>query len=366
MVFIYSFIWFIGIILIWWIKYKSSQYFEEKAKHYEESIYSFVDMIERRDRYIAGHSQRVAKYASLIAKEMKLNDYDIDLIFRAGMLHDIGKIEIPDALLLKPDKLNDEEFEIIKSHPRVGYELLYREPFYELASIVLHHHENFDGSGYPCGLKGYEIPLLSQIISIADVFDALTTNRAYRKALSKEDSIEYIVKMSGVKFNPKIVSCAKKVFEEYKIEDNNPMLQSCDINDLRFSCYFRDQLTGYFNVNYLKFLLARNDEYELACMYYINFVNFTSFNAKFGWNNGDKLLQNFSRDVVLAHENTILVRLFADNFLLLSLKKEFKLNKIFIKEFENEFEVKIEAKKIDIKHYDCDTYNELENLILSS
>ncbi len=214
----YGFTWIIGLILIWWSKFRSKKYLDEKTRYYEESIYSFIDMLEKRDSYTAGHSKRVANYALLIAKKLNLNEEDIDLVFKAGMLHDIGKISIPESILLKPDVLSDEEYEIIKNHSKAGAELLEREPFYDIASIVLHHHEHFDGSGYPYGLKGNEIPFLSQIIMIADVYDAVTTNRSYRKAMSKEEALKLIEDGRGVLFNPDIVDIAKSVFLDVEID----------------------------------------------------------------------------------------------------------------------------------------------------
>ena len=366
LIFTYLTSWIVGLIIIWWIRYKSRQYFDEKTKHYEESIYSFVDMIERRDSYTAGHSKRVAKYASLIAQKLGLDEYDVNLIHRAGMLHDIGKIEVPDALLLKPDKLTNSEFEIIKTHSKVGYELLSREPFYELALIVLYHHENYDGSGYPYGLKGDDIPFLSQIISVADVYDALTTNRAYRKALSKEEAIKIIEKESGKKFNPKIVKVAKEIFASLEIEDNSPLLPKSLIKEIRFSYFFRDQLTGFFNINYLKFILSHTQDYTIRCAYHINFVEFTKFNTKHGWKKGDEVLQKFSEDIVNKHKDCTLVRLFADNFLIINLERHFELNCGVINTFEKEYKIKIEYKHIDISKEGVDTFDKLEDLILTS
>ena len=364
LIFTYLFSWIVGLIIIWWIRHKSKQYFDEKTKRYEESIYSFVDMIERRDSYTAGHSKRVAKYASLVAKKLGLDEAKVNLIHRAGMLHDIGKIEVPDALLLKPDRLTKNEFEIIKTHAKVGYELLSREPFYELASIVLYHHENYDGSGYPYGLKGDDIPFLSQIISVVDVYDALTTNRAYRKSLSKEEAIAIIDKEGGKKFNPKIVEASKDILLAMKIEDNAPALSRDLINEIRFSYYFRDQLTGFFNINYLKFLLSHTEEYTIVCAYHINFINFTKFNMDHGWRKGDKLLQKFSEDLVEDHKECTLIRLFADNFLLISLEKYMELDCGVIERYEQEFNIKIRKKHIDIQKEEIDTFDKLENLIL--
>ena len=111
-------------------------------------MYGLIDMMEKRDSYTAGHSQRVAEYSRLIVLASGGSHDDADFVYKAGMLHDIGKIEIPDAILLKPDKLNETEYALIKRHSTASYELLCREPFSSLANIVLHHHERYDGKGY--------------------------------------------------------------------------------------------------------------------------------------------------------------------------------------------------------------------------
>jgi putative nucleotidyltransferase with HDIG domain len=357
--------WLAGLAVIWFIRYKSREFFDEKMKHYEESIYYFVDMIEKRDSYTAGHSKRVAVYAKEIAKELKLKQNDIELIYRAGMLHDIGKIEVPDALLLKPDYLTKNEYEIIKTHSKVGYELLSREPFLDLASIVLYHHENYDGSGYPYGLSGDEIPFLSQIISVADVYDALTTNRSYREALSKEDALKIIKEESGKKFNPSIVKAAIIIFEKMVLEDSFPIKNSDFVKDIRFSYYYRDQLTGYYNINYLKFLLSHTQKYTIQSACHINFINFAKYNTKYGWKKGDKVLQDFSDVLSNECKPCLLIRLFSDNFLLLNLESKINLDLDVIDKFTKEYEVKIEYKFINISSKNIDTFDKLEDLILS-
>lgn len=128
---------------------------EEKVRNYEKTLFSLIKMIERRDSYTAGHSQRVAEYSKLIAKEMGLSEEEQSLIYKAGILHDVGKVATPDAILLKPGKLDDLERELIKEHVNVGVEMLQEIPmFYEIAKIIASHHERFDGSGYPKALRG--------------------------------------------------------------------------------------------------------------------------------------------------------------------------------------------------------------------
>jgi putative nucleotidyltransferase with HDIG domain len=361
--FTYIAIWIVGLVLIWWIKYRSKRYFDEKTKNYEESIYSLVDMMEKRDSYTAGHSKRVANYALLIAQKLHLCENDLRLIYRAGMLHDIGKIEIPDALLLKPESLTKGEYTLIKKHPKVGAELLSREPFFDLASIVLHHHEHYDGGGYPYGLKGDDIPFLSQIISIADVYDAVTTNRAYREAMSKEEALEIIEKGRGKLFNPDIVDISKEIFIKEKITNDNSQMPKNMPEEIKFSYYFRDQLTGFFNINYLKFLFKHKENYEYICIYHLNFLNFSSYNKKHGWKQGDKFLQDIAQMIADTYKDCILIRIFSDNFLILHINKHIEIDKSIFDKFVG-IDLKIDFKHICLTDKNVDTFDKLEDMIL--
>jgi len=364
LIFTYLSTWLVGLALIWWIRYKSRKYFDEKTKNYEESIYSLVDMMERRDSYTAGHSKRVANYSSLIAKKLNLSEDDQSLIYRAGMLHDIGKIEIPDALLLKPESLTTNEYNLIKTHSKVGSELLSREPFYDLASIVLHHHERYDGDGYPYGLKGDDIPFLSQIISIADVYDAVTTNRAYRKAMSKDKALEIIEDGRGSLFNPNIVDSAIEVFKEEEICNDISQMPKNMIEEIRFSYYFRDQLTGFFNINYLKFLLTHKENYDEICAYHLNFRNFTHYNKKYGWKKGDKFLQDVADMITTKYEDCILIRVFGDNFLILHLDKHVKIDRDIFEPLISCDKIEIDFKHINLLAEGIDTFDKLEDIVL--
>jgi putative two-component system response regulator len=161
----------------------------------EAVLRSLALMIEVRDAYTEGHCQRLSKYATELGMLLGLPDDDLDALGRGGYFHDIGKIALPDAILLKPDKLTPEEFERVKEHPVVGDRLCGDlRALHRVRSIVRHHHERLDGSGYPDGLKGDEIPLLAQIIGVVDVYDAMTTTRPYRAARSSEDALEELAR----------------------------------------------------------------------------------------------------------------------------------------------------------------------------
>jgi len=150
-------------------------------------VLAVINAIDAKDCYTAGHSERVASFALCIAKKMGLPAIECDRIHMAGLLHDVGKIGIPDSVLKKPDKLTDDEFEIIKSHPFIGYSILRHLTSidYVLPGVLL-HHEAYDGSGYPQGLKGNDIPLMARILAVCDAFDAMTSTRPYRQALPLE------------------------------------------------------------------------------------------------------------------------------------------------------------------------------------
>ncbi|MEA2049516.1 MAG: HD domain-containing phosphohydrolase [Campylobacterota bacterium] len=159
-------------------------------------INHLVYAIELRDAYTQGHSERVAKYSYILSATLGLSLEDCNQIYTASLLHDVGKIGIPDAVLLKPGKLEENEYQLIKQYGTLSGKILEKmEHFKYLAPTVKHHHENYNGTGYPDGLKAKEIPLGARIISIADVFDALTTRRIYRGAMSLEKAISIMDNM---------------------------------------------------------------------------------------------------------------------------------------------------------------------------
>ncbi len=171
--------------------------------------------IEARDKYTAGHSQRVTKYALQIADILKLSDYEKQVLRDACLLHDIGKIGIPESILNKPASLTKEEYEAIKKHPVIGVEILsHFHHFVRLLPYVYFHHERIDGKGYPKGIKGEKIPLLARIIAVADTFDAITSNRPYRKAMSVKKAVKILNEVKGTQLDPLIVSEFVKNIEE--------------------------------------------------------------------------------------------------------------------------------------------------------
>jgi len=176
------------------------------------TLYAFVTALEVRDLYTRKHSTRVAKYAHMIAEEMGCTEEELDIIRFAGSLHDIGKIGIRDDILLKPGQLTDEEYEKIKEHPVIGADIISKLGLWDREMVIIrHHHERFDGKGYPDGLKGDEIPKLSRILCVADSFDAIDSDRAYRKKMGKNEVFDIIKENSGTQFDPEVVNAFLKV-----------------------------------------------------------------------------------------------------------------------------------------------------------
>jgi putative nucleotidyltransferase with HDIG domain len=180
----------------------------------EGIVKGVIATLELKDPYTRGHSERVASYALFLAKEIdKFSKEEQKSFYYACLLHDIGKVHIPDQILMKPEKLTIEEFEIIKSHPSVGAEAVKNvEGIKDCICVIRSHHERWDGKGYPDQLKEEEIPLLARVTSIADAFDAMTSSRSYRAAMPVEEAYQRIIDGKGSQFDPMLVEEFKKVF----------------------------------------------------------------------------------------------------------------------------------------------------------
>ncbi|NOX34434.1 MAG: response regulator [Deltaproteobacteria bacterium] len=184
------------------------------------TLQSFVTALEVRDLYTRKHSERVAKYAHTIAEEMGCTAEELSNIKFAGSLHDIGKIGIRDDILLKPGRLSDEEYEKIKEHPVIGADIISKVGLWgREMEIIRHHHERFDGKGYPDGLKGDKIPKLARILCVADSFDAMASDRAYRKRMERTKVIDIIKENIGTQFDPEVVNAFLKV-ADHKLPDD--------------------------------------------------------------------------------------------------------------------------------------------------
>jgi putative nucleotidyltransferase with HDIG domain len=184
------------------------------------TLYAFVNTIEARDPYTRQHSNRVTSIAIVIGKELGCTSEELDILNVAGHLHDIGKIGIRDDILLKPGRLTPEEFEKIKEHPVIGANIVKQLGQWNREMQVIRcHHERYDGAGYPDGLKGEEIPLLGRILAVADVYDAVASDRAYRKRMEEKKILKIINEGSGSQFDTQVVKAFLKVYEEGKIAE---------------------------------------------------------------------------------------------------------------------------------------------------
>jgi len=194
---------------------QNANLYEQVQDNYLRTITALAFALDARDSYTRQHSENVTKYSVAIAQQLNLSIKEIDCIRRAGLLHDIGKIGIRDGVLLKPTKLNDEEYNDIKNHPAKGETIVNALPFLkEEAKIIRHHHERFDGKGYPDGIAGEKIEMGARILAVADSFDAMVENRVYRKALDIAVAFDELKKNSGTQFDPGVVDALIKVIEK--------------------------------------------------------------------------------------------------------------------------------------------------------
>jgi HD-GYP domain-containing protein (c-di-GMP phosphodiesterase class II) len=184
----------------------NARLYQELEEMFFQTAESLADAIEKRDPYTGGHTQRVTLYSSAIGRCLQLNSMERKSLKFVAVLHDIGKIGIEDQILKKPNRLSSEEFNMIKHHSNMGAEIIeHIRQLREIVPGVKYHHEMIDGKGYPDGLRGESIPLLAKIVAVADTYDAMTTDRPYRKALGKEVAIGELKKCSGTQFDSKVV-----------------------------------------------------------------------------------------------------------------------------------------------------------------
>ena len=171
-------------------------------------ICAFNQLLDLKDLNTGVHSTRLAEWGMRVGHELGLGEVELQNLEVAALLHDMGKVGIPDAILRKPGKLDEAEYALMKRHPEYGWAVLRVVPGFERAALdILHHHENFNGRGYPAGLKETEIPVVSRIVSVIDAFDAMVSSRPYRKGLPYEEAVRRLVESSGTQFDPAVVQC---------------------------------------------------------------------------------------------------------------------------------------------------------------
>ncbi len=208
---------------------------------FEQTATALVNAVDAKDTYSHGHSLRVAEYSEKIARLMGKSEDECNKIYYTALLHDVGKIGIPDTIITKDGKLTKEEYEVIKQHPEKGNQILQSISEYPYLSIGAHyHHERYDGKGYPEGLKGEDIPEIARIISVADAYDAMTSNRSYRSAIPQQLVREEIVKNSGTQFDPEIAKVMQQLIDidvQYRMKERDALRELAGNNELYCTDY---------------------------------------------------------------------------------------------------------------------------------
>lgn len=331
----------------------------------QEVLEMLTSMVEDKDAYTAGHSKRVAIYCARIAEKMGLSEEEQTTIYQAGLLHDIGKILTPESVLLKPRKFNRQEYSIIKNHSVDGEKMVsFITPFKEYASIIRHHHERFDGEGYPDGLKCEDIPLLSRIMSVADAFDAMTTNRIYKTRKSIEKAILELKKCAGKQFDPHIVRFAEEVLIEFKELVKINQVPKNIIDEERFAYFFKDPLTNVYSCEYFNHLLNTYQKVPFRCCYFVKTHHMQEYNERFGWKCGDDALKEIALRVKVLFHSQYIFRVFGDDFIV--------LNTLHVSIDEQDILYKLcigfDGLSSSVKHFDFSTHpiqhwEDIESLI---
>ena len=331
----------------------------EKVSNYEETILAFVDIIEQRDAYTAGHTLRVAQYCRKISEALDISEQDVSKLEKAAILHDIGKVVTPDSILLKPGRLSALEYDLIKQHALSGYKMLSKIAMYQdLADIIKHHHEHYDGSGYPDGIKADEISLSTHIMIVSDAFDAMTTNRIYKGRKTVEEALGEIQSLSGIHFHPLVVEAALQTLKNVDINDTSQLPHS-DLEQKRFSYFFQDSLTTLHNETYLSVVMNKELP-NFECLNLLLLRDFTQYNRDHGWGGGNDLLIKIANKLQTDFPSAQIFRFHGDDFVILKQKHmDFDINALN-KEFKQEHNV-----YFDLHHYDFRDFDSAKELLKS-
>lgn len=305
---------------------------EEKTREVElvtiESITTVANTIDAKDDYTKGHSIRVAYYAEALARKIGWSEEDVQNIHYVALLHDIGKIGVPDSVLNKPFKLTNVEFELIKNHTVMGGEILKDIKMFPKVDIgAKYHHERYDGKGYPNGLKGEEIPLVARIIGIVDSYDAMASNRVYRKRLQDEIVKEELIRGRGTQFDPYLVDQFMELLEEGELQKNIPsedMVMPIFNSDKIYDGITKEEMGLNSKVDYLTGLLGKEQgQKEITeslrngsgCVMVLDLDHFRNVNETYGHLTGDYILKLTADILKDVSEKDIVCRLGGDEFL---------------------------------------------------
>lgn len=298
-----------------------------------QTITTIANLIDAKDEYTQGHSQRVAEYASALAGAMGYSEEQVQNVKFIGLLHDIGKVGIPDSLLNKPGKLTDAEFTLMKQHVVIGSNILKDENMIEgLVDGVRHHHERYDGRGYPDGLAGESIPEIARIVGIADAYDAMTSNRVYRKRLSEETVMAELERCSGTQFDPRIAHIFIELLKKGKLQSLSPDKdirsdslgeQSAQIlksiieiqNAQNIIKDERDYLTNVYNRNTGEKKITECLQDNDGALVLVDMVNLREINSRFGFIAGDYIIKAVGTFLLSYSDNAIISRFGGDEFM---------------------------------------------------
>jgi len=338
-----------------------------QTTNYEKTIVSMVEMIEDRDTYTAGHSKRVASYSKSIAIEMGYKESDATKLYQAGILHDIGKIATPDAVLLNPKSLNDLEYKLIQEHVSIGAKLIKNVPMFEpLTEIIASHHERYDGKGYPRGLKADEISPLARIMIVADAFDAMTTSRIYKARKTVEEAFLELEALKMIQFHPDVVDAALIALKDVVPSKSINQLPTNKLEEERFAYFYRDTLTNLYNKGYLELILVKNSyqkDYNYIETFYLK--GFSKYNKIYSWGEGDIFLKKVADLLKVYFKDGLVFRVFGDDFIVLCKEESLKEgNDEFVKNLEGLSEdIRIEHKRLSLKENSISTVEDLEVIL---
>ncbi|MDD2384336.1 MAG: HD domain-containing protein [Sulfurospirillaceae bacterium] len=332
----------------------------------QEIVAMLNNIFEVKDAYTAGHSKRVALYCSAIAQAMGLNKEEQNIVYQAGLLHDIGKILTPEAILLKPRRFGRKEYSIMQNHSTDGETMINFIPSFKVyAQIVRHHHERYDGRGYPDGLCAEEIPLLSRIMTIADAYDAMTTNRIYRARKNLSEAIFEIDRCSGTQFDPEVAKYAISVFCSHGEGQEFPEIGEFVIEEERFAYFFKDTLTSAYTGEYLNHFLNKHKiKYEFEDCLLVQAHHMHRYNEHFGWKSGDKVLIEIALRLKILFATNTIFRLFGDDFIVLNpLHVGLSESEILKKLGKGFTGIELSLMHVDCKHHKIEKWEQFEKYL---
>ena len=295
-----------------------------------QTIMTIANTIDAKDEYTRGHSRRVAEYAAAIARELGYDDKQVSDIRFIGLLHDIGKIGVPDSVLNKPGRLSDEEYRLMKDHTVIGAEILKDiSMVMDLNTGAKYHHEHYDGTGYPEGLKGEEIPAVARMIGVADAYDAMSSNRVYRKHLEPEKVMQELKKGCGKQFDPEACNAIIRLIEEKRLpvidmEDSHEVKQASQIlsrvidkaEELAVEDLHLDELTGTFRRAQGKYVIQEQiNTYGKGSIFIVDLDGFRKVNETEGFMVGDMYLKAVADQLRELSANIYVARFGADEFI---------------------------------------------------